>query len=80
MGERAGVGARLCAGSVRAYQLLLRPLVPAACRFAPSCSEYARAAFLRHGALRGAGLALRRVARCHPWHPGGYDPVPAPKG
>jgi len=64
---------------VRGYQLLVRPLVTPSCRFAPSCSEYARQAILRHGAIRGTSLALRRVARCHPWHPGGWDPVPAAK-
>lgn len=64
---------------VRAYQLLVRPLYGSSCRFAPSCSEYARQALRRHGALRGTSLALRRVARCHPWHPGGWDPVPMEK-
>jgi putative membrane protein insertion efficiency factor len=62
---------------IRGYQLLVRPLCPPSCRFSPSCSEYAREALQRHGAARGAALALRRVARCHPWHPGGWDPVPA---
>lgn len=61
---------------IRAYQYLLRPMLGANCRFAPSCSEYARDAIVRHGALRGTWLAARRVVRCHPYHPGGYDPVP----
>jgi uncharacterized protein len=61
---------------VRAYQVALSPMLPRACRFHPSCSEYAREALGRHGACRGCWLAARRVARCGPWHPGGYDPVP----
>jgi uncharacterized protein len=62
--------------AVRGYQYLLRPLLGANCRFYPTCSDYAREAIERHGALRGTWLALRRVGRCHPWHPGGYDSVP----
>lgn len=61
---------------VRAYRLLVSPMLPAACRFHPSCSAYAETAVSRHGAARGAWLAARRVARCHPFHPGGIDPVP----
>jgi uncharacterized protein len=61
---------------VRAYQWLLRPLLGANCRFAPSCSEYAHEAIVRHGPWKGVRLAGRRVLRCHPYHPGGYDPVP----
>jgi uncharacterized protein len=70
---------------VRAYRLVLSPaktvfLGPAArCRFTPSCSEYALDALRRHGALRGSWLALRRLARCHPWNEGGPDPVPGGK-
>ena len=61
---------------IRAYQYAVRPMLGANCRFAPSCSEYARDAIVRYGAFRGAWLALRRIVRCHPYHPGGYDPVP----
>lgn len=61
---------------IRAYQLVLSPLIGPACRFAPSCSEFAREALERHGPWRGSLLALRRLGRCHPFHPGGYDPVP----
>jgi putative membrane protein insertion efficiency factor len=65
---------------VRSYQLLVSPLLPPACRFVPSCSEYAAEAIARHGALRGVGLALHRLARCHPWGGGGFDPVPEAGG
>ncbi len=61
---------------VRAYQLAVSPFLGRSCRFAPTCSEYAIEALQRHGALRGSWLAAKRVSRCHPWHPGGYDPVP----
>ena len=61
---------------IRAYQYLLRPMLGSNCRFYPSCSDYAREAIEKHGALRGLWLAVRRVARCHPYHPGGFDPVP----
>lgn len=63
-------------GIVRAYQVLVSPLLPPSCRFYPSCSAYAVTALQRHGALKGGWLAARRVARCHPFHPGGIDPVP----
>jgi putative membrane protein insertion efficiency factor len=61
---------------VRGYQVVLSPLLPSACRFYPSCSAYAVEALERHGAIRGSWLTLRRLARCHPFCPGGYDPVP----
>jgi putative membrane protein insertion efficiency factor len=61
---------------IRAYQLLVSPWLRPSCRFYPSCSCYAHTAIEKHGALRGAWLALRRVLRCHPFHEGGYDPVP----
>jgi putative membrane protein insertion efficiency factor len=61
---------------IRAYQLAFSPLLGSRCRFHPSCSEYSLDALRRYGAMRGLWLAMRRVGRCHPWHPGGYDPVP----
>ena len=61
---------------VKAYRRLVSPLLPPRCRFYPSCSAYAQAALERHGALRGGWLTVRRLARCHPLHPGGIDPVP----
>ncbi len=69
----------ICAGAVRVYELTIRPLTGGHCRFAPSCSAYAREAFCTHGAASGAKLTARRILRCHPWHPGGYDPVPTLK-
>jgi uncharacterized protein len=66
----------LVRGVLRFYQLALSPLVGPACRFHPSCSQYALEAVERFGVLRGAWLAVRRLGRCHPWNPGGYDPVP----
>ncbi len=68
----------LLRGLIRAYQLLVSPLLPPSCRYLPSCSEYAAEAIATHGAAYGTWLALRRVLRCHPWGGSGYDPVPAP--
>ena len=68
----------LVKGAIRFYQLALSPLVGPACRFHPSCSQYALEAVSRFGVLRGGWLAVRRLARCHPFNPGGYDPVPPP--
>jgi putative membrane protein insertion efficiency factor len=61
---------------IAGYRLLLSPLLGASCRFYPSCSAYAGEAIDMHGALKGTCLALRRLVKCHPWHPGGFDPVP----
>ena len=66
----------LLVGLVRGYQMLLSPLLPPACRYYPSCSAYAIEALERHGALRGSWLAVRRIGRCNPFRPGGFDPVP----
>ena len=68
--------AGLLIGAVRVYQWTLRPFIGAHCRFEPHCSAYAIEALATHGALRGTGLGVRRVLRCNPWVPGGFDPVP----
>jgi len=74
-----GLSARVAAGLVRAYQLCLSGLKPPCCRFQPSCSEYARQAFLSFGLWRGGWLAATRLLRCHPFYHGAvYDPVPRP--
>jgi putative membrane protein insertion efficiency factor len=63
---------------VRGYRYFVSPQLAPSCRFYPSCSAYAEEALERHGTLRGGWLAARRLCRCGPWHPGGFDPVPAP--
>jgi uncharacterized protein len=65
---------------VRAYRRFLSPLLGQQCRFQPTCSAYSLEALRTHGALRGTWLTVRRIARCHPFHRGGHDPVPPPKG
>ena len=62
--------------ALKAYRYLLSPLLPAACRFEPSCSSYAQEAITKHGAVRGSYLAILRLMRCHPFNAGGYDKVP----
>jgi hypothetical protein len=69
----------LALGALRGYKRFLSPILPPACRFSPTCSEYAAEAIEKHGVLRGGTLAVRRLVRCGPWHPGGYDPVPLRK-
>ena len=66
---------RLAIAGIRFYRRCLSPLMPPACRFYPSCSAYAMQAVEKHGVGRGLWLSARRLVRCHPWHPGGYDPV-----
>jgi len=63
-------------GLIRVYQVLLVPILPPSCRFTPSCSEYMHQAIDKFGVARGAYLGLKRILRCHPWHPGGADPIP----
>jgi uncharacterized protein len=69
-------GARAAAAVLRFYKAVLSPFLPRACRYEPTCSVYAREAIERYGFWRGAGLAIARLARCHPFRPGGFDPVP----
>jgi len=71
-----GTIARGGLGAIRLYRLVVSPVLPPACRFLPTCSAYAMEAIERHGAAKGAWLAMRRLLRCHPFHAGGYDPVP----
>ena len=70
---------RALLGLIRFYSRAISPALPPRCRFAPTCSAYAAEAIERHGAARGAWLAVRRLAKCAPWHPGGWDPVPPPR-
>lgn len=65
---------------LRGYKRFVSPWLPPACRFEPTCSEYMLEAVRRHGAARGTWLGVRRLTRCHPWHPGGFDPVPDRSG
>jgi putative membrane protein insertion efficiency factor len=67
---------RAAVGLIRLYQRTVSRLLPGVCRFQPTCSQYAVEALQRYGFWRGGWLALRRLSRCHPWNPGGYDPVP----
>jgi putative membrane protein insertion efficiency factor len=67
---------RLLVWLLRAYKRLVSPVLPPACRFVPTCSDYATGAIEKHGPVRGVFLAVRRIVRCAPWHPGGFDPVP----
>jgi hypothetical protein len=73
---RPGPVAWLLLRAVRFYQVWISPVLPPSCRFEPSCSAYAVEALTVHGALRGTWLTVRRLLRCGPWHPGGWDPVP----
>lgn len=77
--DRPNFAARLLTWPVLGYQRFISPVLPPVCRFYPSCSAYSLQALQEHGALRGSWLTLRRIARCHPFHPGGIDPVP-PRG
>jgi hypothetical protein len=74
-GEAVSALQRVVTGSLGFYKRFVSPLLPSACRFQPTCSEYMREAVARYGAARGVWMGLRRVARCHPFHAGGFDPV-----
>jgi len=65
----------IAVGLIRTYKLVISPLLPSACRFHPTCSEYMKDAIEKHGVLKGVGMGLRRLSRCHPFHQGGFDPV-----
>ncbi len=67
---------RMLTSLIKLYQVTLSPYFGQQCRFAPTCSHYAIEAINKHGAMRGAAYAMRRLSRCHPWHAGGHDPVP----
>lgn len=75
-GKIAKICGKLLIAPIRFYQLCISPMFPPACRFTPTCSQYAIEAIRTHGPLRGLLLALRRIGRCHPWGGSGYDPVP----
>jgi putative membrane protein insertion efficiency factor len=70
---------RLLLGLIAGYRYLLSPLLGPSCRFYPTCSSYAAEAIEKHGAWKGSWLAIKRIAKCHPWHPGGVDLVPPEK-
>ena len=67
---------RIAIAPIRFYQRFISPALRSSCRYSPTCSAYAVTAIERHGVLRGGWMSLKRIGRCHPWHPGGYDPVP----
>ncbi len=71
---------QLLIGLIRVYRMAISPLFPPVCRFQPTCSQYAIEAIARYGSIKGGWLAAQRLARCHPLHPGGYDPVPLTAG
>ncbi|MHB1318844.1 MAG: membrane protein insertion efficiency factor YidD [Anaerolineae bacterium] len=75
-GDRVTFGARVILGAISFYKRFLSPILPPSCRYYPSCSTYAQEAVTKYGALRGGWMGIKRISRCHPFHPGGYDPVP----
>lgn len=77
--QRAGIMKRFLIGLVRGYQLIISPFLGNNCRYSPSCSAYTIEAMEKHGPLKGIWMGMRRVGRCHPFHEGGYDPVPDPE-
>jgi putative membrane protein insertion efficiency factor len=75
MQREIGLPRTIAIGLIRLYKLGISPLLPSACRFHPTCSEYMKDAIEKHGVLKGVGLGVRRLSRCHPFHQGGFDPV-----
>jgi len=73
---RPSTAARIGIAFVRFYQRFISPLTPASCRYRPTCSQYTLEAILKYGFLRGSWMGAKRIGRCHPFHPGGHDPVP----
>ena len=74
--ERANPASTVALGLIKAYQYGIRPMLGQRCRLFPSCSEYTAEAIGSYGVIRGAAMGAKRLAKCHPWHAGGYDPVP----
>ena len=74
--DRANPASSVALGLIKAYQYGIRPMLGQRCRFFPSCSEYTAEAIGSYGVIRGAAMGAKRLAKCHPWHAGGYDPVP----
>jgi uncharacterized protein len=70
------IGKWVAVALITGYQYLISPLFPSSCRYVPSCSQYTKEAILKYGVIKGCYLGGRRILRCHPFHPGGYDPVP----
>lgn len=70
------IGQRILIGAIRFYQMTISRTLPPSCRFYPSCSEYTLQAVTKYGVFKGGWLGVKRISRCHPFHPGGYDPVP----
>jgi uncharacterized protein len=77
MNHSPGIATKALLAPIAVYRRVVAPWLPTRCRFEPSCSAYAAEAIAAHGPVAGSRLAMARIARCHPWHPGGYDPVPA---
>lgn len=71
---------QLLLGLIKFYRKYISPMTPPACRFHPTCSQYGLEAIETHGAMKGAYLTVKRILKCHPFHPGGFDPVPPKKG
>ncbi|MGO9409131.1 MAG: membrane protein insertion efficiency factor YidD [Spirochaetia bacterium] len=70
------IGTWVASALITGYQHLISPLFPSSCRYVPSCSQYTKEAILKYGVIKGSYLGARRILRCHPFHDGGYDPVP----